>query len=236
MEQFIKPFKSNLVITVDGYSSCGKSTFAKQIAKELGYIYVDSGAMYRAAALFFSRHNGFQGDEVITEKVDLLLPLIVIDFRYNPTTGLAETILNDVNVEKEIRTLEMSGKASTISKIKSVRQKMVDLQRRMGSNKRIVMDGRDIGSVVFPDAELKIFMTATIEVRAQRRLKELLEKGERITFEQVAKNLEERDFNDTHRAESPLIKPHDAVVLDNSNMTPDEQMDWFRKIIQEIIK
>ncbi|HEX2394509.1 MAG TPA: (d)CMP kinase [Bacteroidales bacterium] len=216
-----------LVIAVDGYSSCGKSTYAKLIARELGYTYIDSGAMYRAVALYALR-KGLASDKQI-EKLKLIQSLdqIEIRFRNNEATGAQETWLNDENVEKEIRGIEVSNIVSKISQIEEVREKMVRLQRTIGSGGCVVMDGRDIGSTVFPEAAFKIFMTADAKIRAQRRYKELSEKGISVDFEEILRNIRMRDHEDETREVSPLRKAPDALVLDNSQMTIGEQMVWF---------
>jgi len=218
-----------LIIAVDGYSSCGKSTFAQLIAKELGFIYIDSGAMYRAVALY-ALQNGLIA-KVTLKKEQLIRSLdrIEIRFRKNEKTGAQETWLNGENVEEFIRGIEVSNIVSKISQIKEVREKMVRIQRKIGEEGSVVMDGRDIGSTVFPDAVLKIFMTADPEVRARRRFKELVEKGMQVDFDDVIRNIKMRDHEDETRQVSPLRKAADAVILDNSSMTIDEQMDWFRK-------
>jgi len=218
-----------LIIAVDGYSSCGKSTFAQLIAKELGFIYIDSGAMYRAVALY-ALQNGLIA-KVTLKKEQLIRSLdrIEIRFRKNEKTGAQETWLNGENVEEFIRGIEVSNIVSKISQIKEVREKMVRIQRKIGEEGYVVMDGRDIGSTVFPDAVLKIFMTADPEVRARRRFKELVEKGMQVDFDDVIRNIKMRDHEDETRKVSPLRKAADAVILDNSSMTIDEQMDWFRK-------
>jgi len=218
-----------LIIAVDGYSPCGKSTFAQLIAKELGFIYIDSGAMYRAVALY-ALQNGLIA-KVTLKKEQLIRSLdrIEIRFRKNEKTGAQETWLNGENVEEFIRGIEVSNIVSKISQIKEVREKMVRFQRKIGEEGSVVMDGRDIGSTVFPDAVLKIFMTADPEVRARRRFKELVEKGMQVDFDDVIRNIKMRDHEDETRQVSPLRKAADAVILDNSSMTIDEQMDWFRK-------
>jgi len=223
----------DIIIAIDGYSSCGKSTLAKALAKELQYVYIDTGAMYRAVALYFLRNDIMKNGEVMLDKVENALDNITLNFQYNNQINKAETILNGVNVEQEIRGLEVSENVSKVSRIKSVRAKMVELQQKMGQQKRIVMDGRDIGTVVFPDAELKLFMTADEDVRAQRRFKELQEKGENITIDQVKKNIASRDFADTTREENPLKQANDAVVIDNTNITPQEQFDLVMKLVKE---
>jgi CMP/dCMP kinase len=228
-----KPRK--IIITLDGYSSCGKSTFAKAIAAELGYLYIDSGAMYRAVTLFCLR-NGFVAGGIADEnRIINSLPGIQITFRHNRKTGHNEILLNGENVEREIRDRAVSDNVSPVSTIARVRTKLVELQRAMGSGGGIVMDGRDIGTVVFPDAELKIFMTASPEVRAQRRYLELVSKGLPADFDAVVKNITDRDRIDSTREVSPLRQAVDAVVLDNSEMTPEEQMVWFRELYKRII-
>lgn len=214
-----------IIIAIDGHSACGKSSTAKKVAKHLGYIYLDSGAMYRAATLYFLRNNISPSN---SEQVEKAVQNIHIKFKLGED-GLPVTWLNGENVEQDIRSMEVSAKVSEVSALKPVRQAMVAIQRRLGENKGIVMDGRDIGSVVFPEAELKIFMTASEKVRAERRKKELEEKGEDIAFEEVLKNVHERDQMDSTRKESPLIKVEDAIVIDNSHMTFADQVD---KVIQ----
>lgn len=224
--------KKKLIIAIDGYSSCGKSTFAKNIARELNYIYIDSGAMYRAVTLYCMR-RGF----VVEGKLDLAgivreLMDIHIEFVYNPDLGEYETFLNSANVEKEIRGIEVSAYVSSISKISEVRARLVELQRQIGVFKGIVMDGRDIGTVVFPDADLKIFMTASVDIRAKRRYDELTGKGVSVNFEEIRKNIVARDITDENRDISPLRRADDAVLLDNSRMTVEEQMVWVRQLIE----
>ena len=218
------------IIAIDGYSSCGKSTFAKLIARELNYVYIDSGAMYRAVALYCIE-NGLLKDD-LPELAKLREALINVDilFKLNIRSGLQEIWLNGRNVEGRIRGMEVSAIASTVSKDREVRTKMVALQRKTGENGGVVMDGRDIGTVVFPNAALKIFMTADVNVRAHRRLKELREKGMNVNFQEVLANITMRDHQDENRKESPLRKAADAVVIDNSHMTVDQQMEWFRKL------
>lgn len=219
-----------IIIAVDGYSSCGKSTFAKAIAKELGYIFIDTGAMYRAVTLWALRNGYIDSEELIIKNLDQ----VNVNFRFNPDTEKSDTYLGDENVESEIRGMEVSNNVSAVSKISAVRKKMVSLQQQMGSKKGVVMDGRDIGTVVFPNAEIKLFMTASPEVRAERRYKELLGKGMNVSIDEIKKNLEERDYKDSHREESPLRKADDAILLDNSDMTPEEQMIWFKKYFETI--
>lgn len=227
--------KKKLIIAIDGYSSCGKSTFAKAIAKELGYIYIDSGAMYRAVTLFYMRRE-FIGDGkldlqgILTELKD-----IHIEFVYNPDIAEYETFLNSENVENEIRGILVSKHVSRISQIAEVRTRMVELQRQIGIFKGIVMDGRDIGTVVFPDAELKIFMTASVEIRAKRRYDELISKGMTIDLEEIKQNIIVRDITDENRDISPLRRADDAVILDNSRMSVVEQMTWVMNIIDKKI-
>ena len=222
-----------VTIAIDGFSSTGKSTVAKQLAKHLGYVYVDSGAMYRAVT-FFAMKNGLINEASFNIK-SLISQLddITIDFSYNDDLGFAEVYLNGLNIEKEIRTLEVSSFVSRVAEIPEVRQKLVEQQQNLGKNKGVVMDGRDIGTVVFPDAELKIFMTASAETRAKRRFKELIERGEKVLYEDVLKNVQERDYIDSHRKDSPLIKAEGAIEIDNSNMSLEEQ---FEKILQLVKK
>lgn len=221
-----------IIIAIDGFSSTGKSTLAKELAKHLGYVYVDTGAMYRAVALF-AMQNGYIG-EAFFDKESLInsLPYIKLVFKFNPDLGFAEMYLNDVNVEKEIRTIEVSNYVSKVAEIHEVRSKLVEQQQEMGKSKGIVMDGRDIGTVVFPEAELKIFMNASAHTRAERRFKELQEKGDKVSFEEVLKNIEERDYIDTHRDDSPLIKAKDALEFDNSNISKQEQFQKVLKLIK----
>jgi CMP/dCMP kinase len=216
------------IIAVDGYSSCGKSTFARLIAGELNYIYIDSGAMYRAVALYCLENGLLVKGNPALEKLKGSLNNIHIRFLLNDRSGMQETLLNGRNVEEEIRGIEVSAVVSKISQIKEVRVKMVGMQRKIGENGGVVMDGRDIGTVVFPDAQLKIFMTADADIRARRRYKELLDKGMKVELDEVASNIRMRDHEDENRKVSPLRKADDAIVLDNSNMTIDQQMEWFR--------
>jgi len=225
-----------LIIAVDGYSSCGKSTFAKAIAKELNYFFIDSGAMYRAVTLFCIRKGYIDKSMVKEKEITESMADIYIRFRYNPDIGQYETYLNGENVEAEIRQVEVSSMVSIISKIRAVRERLVEMQREIGIMKGIVMDGRDIGTVVFPDADIKIFMTAFEEIRAERRYKELQEKGIKVEFKDVLNNISERDTIDAGREISPLKKAEDAYVLDNSDMTVSQQMDWFRDILNNKIR
>jgi cytidylate kinase len=224
-----------IIITLDGYSSCGKSTFAKAIAAELGYLYIDSGAMYRAVTLYCLRKGFVSGGVADREKIISIIPEIKITFSLNHQTGYYETLLNGEKVEREIRDRAVSDNVSAVSTIAEVRRKLVELQRETGAGGGIVMDGRDIGTVVFPHAELKIFMTATPEVRAMRRYLELVGKGLPADMEAVRKNINERDRIDASREISPLRKADDAVVLDNSDMTPGDQMVWFRELYRRRI-
>lgn len=226
--------KNNLIIAVDGYSSCGKSTFAKEIAGKLNYKYIDSGAMYRAITLLCTKKNIISGEIINIKALELLLADTDIDFRFTETRNRHETFLNGKNVEDEIRTAGVSDYVSQVSEIGQVREKMVSIQRRYGKEGGIVMDGRDIGTVVFPEADLKVFMTANPVVRAKRRYKELKEKGVETNFEAVKKNIEKRDYIDSNRKISPLKKAADAIVLDNSNMTVQEQMKWFEELLSKL--
>ncbi|MDR1983745.1 MAG: (d)CMP kinase [Prevotellaceae bacterium] len=219
-----------IIIAIDGYSSTGKSSFARQIAQKLSYIYVDTGAMYRAVTLYCIESNFINNCELNVDKIIENLSKINIKFIFNNKIQKSETFLNEENVEKKIRKVEISNHVSEISAIPEVRTQMVELQQKMGENKGIVMDGRDIGTVVFPNAEIKIFMTAKPEIRAMRRYTELLQNGDNVTFEEVEKNIRERDYIDTHRDTSPLKKADDAIILDNSYISIDEQMQWFEKI------
>ncbi|KAB1070337.1 (d)CMP kinase [Tamlana sp. s12] len=219
---------NKITIAIDGFSSTGKSTVAKQLAKHLGYVYVDTGAMYRSVA-YYAMQNGLITKEAFNvEALVGQLSKINITFKFNEALGFAEVYLNDVNIEKDIRTLEVSKFVSTVASVSAVRKKLVEQQQKMGANKGVVMDGRDIGTVVFPDAELKLFMVASAETRAKRRYQELTEKGDKVTYEAVLKNVEERDFLDTTRADSPLVKAEDAIEFDNSILTKEEQ---FQKLL-----
>lgn len=212
-----------IIIAVDGYSSGGKSTFAKAVAAKLGYIFIDTGAMYRAVTLYAMRRG------IVDDPAALVaaLPDVLIDFRFNPTTGRSDVYLNGENVETQIRRIDVSNRVSAVSSIPEVRAKLVAMQQEMGKSKGIVMDGRDIGTVVFPEAELKIFMTADAHVRAERRFKELIAKGEDVSLADIEKNIRERDRQDETREVSPLRRAEDAVLLDNSHMTVEQQMDWI---------
>lgn len=224
---------NNITIAIDGFSSTGKSTLAKQLAKHLGYVYVDTGAMYRAVT-YFAMQNHLVGEDFL-DKEGLIQKLteIKLHFQFNPELGFAEMYLNNVNVEMQIRTIEVSRLVSKIAEISEVRSKLVEQQQEMGKNKGIVMDGRDIGTVVFPDAELKLFMTASAHTRAKRRFDELVDKGQNVSYDEVLQNVEERDYIDTHREDSPLVKAHDAIEIDNSTLTKKEQFDLVVELIHK---
>ena len=222
-----------IIVAIDGFSSCGKSTMAKELANDVGYIYVDTGAMYRAVALYCIRHGWITETSMDTEKIEKNLSNnIRISFKKSPE-GKTETYLNDENVESEIRTLEVANSASRVSTLGVVRRELVRQQQAMGVQKGIVMDGRDIGTVVFPEAELKIYLTASPEIRAQRRLDELKAKGENANYNEVLENVKERDYRDQNRTESPLRKAEDAVEIDNSNLTREEQRDLLKTLFAE---
>lgn len=225
-----------ITIAIDGFSSTGKSTLAKQLANHLGYVYVDTGAMYRAVAYFAMQNGYINATSFDKESLIKSLPFIRLEFKFNSELGFAEMYLNDINVEKEIRTIEVSNYVSKVAEISEVRAKLVEQQKEMGINKGIVMDGRDIGTVVFPEAELKIFMTASAITRAERRFKELEAKGDDVSFEEVLKNVEERDYIDTHREDSPLVMADDAIEIDNSHLTRQEQFDAVLSLVDEITK
>lgn len=225
-----------ITIAIDGFSSCGKSTMAKDLAREIGYIYVDTGAMYRSVTLFAMRNGMFNADgSIMTEELKQRMGEINISFRLNSETGRPDTYLNGELVEKEIRTMEVSSHVSPIAALPFVREALVAQQQAMGKEKGIIMDGRDIGTVVFPDAELKIFVTASAEVRAQRRYDELKAKGMPADFDDILKNVKERDYIDSHREVSPLRKADDAIELDNSNMTIAEQKAWLMQKFNEAV-
>lgn len=226
-----------IVIAIDGYSSCGKSTMAKNLARQLGYVYVDTGAMYRAVTLYALRHQLFKADgEVDAASLQRAMPDIRISFQFNKQTGKPDTYLNDELVEQEIRTMQVSERVSKIAALPFVRTALVAQQQRMGKDKGIVMDGRDIGTVVFPHAELKIFVTASAEVRAQRRYDELQQKGMPARYDDILKNVQERDYIDSHREVSPLRKADDAIELDNSNLTIDEQQQWLLQQVDKVLQ
>ena len=224
-----------ITIAIDGFSSTGKSTLAKQLAQHLGYVYVDTGAMYRAIT-FFAMQNGYISNDFFDKETLInALPLIKLHFEFSAELGFAEMFLNNINVEKETRTLEVSNFVSKVAEVSQVRSKLVEQQKEMGKNKAIVMDGRDIGTVVFPDAELKIFMTASAETRAQRRFDELEEKGDVVTYEEVLENVQKRDYIDTHREDSPLKMANDAIEIDNSYLNKEEQFKVVLELVEEVI-
>ncbi len=222
-----------ITIAIDGFSSTGKSTLAKQIANHLGYVFVDTGAMYRAVTYFAMQHNFVSENHIDTEGLIKNLSNITLQFQFNPEVGFGEMYLNNENVELAIRTIEVSRLVSKIAEISEVRAKLVEQQQEMGKNKGIVMDGRDIGTVVFPNADLKLFMTASTETKAERRFKELQEKGQQITLEEVLQNVQERDYIDTHREDSPLVKAEDAIEIDNSYLSKKEQFDLVMELVNE---
>ena len=226
-----------ITIAIDGFSSCGKSTMAKDLAKKLGYVYVDTGAMYRAVTLYAMRNGLFKADgSVKTADLERQMNKINITFKLNKTAERPDTYLNDELVENDIRTLEVSNHVSQIAAVPFIREAMVAQQQRMGKDKGVVMDGRDIGTTVFPEAELKVFVTASAEVRAQRRYDELKEKGMPADFNDILKNVQERDYIDSHREVSPLRKAPDAIELDNSHMTIDEQSAWLMEQVEQKIE
>ncbi|MBC5838298.1 (d)CMP kinase [Flavobacterium muglaense] len=225
-----------ITIAIDGFSSTGKSTLAKQLANHLGYVYVDTGAMYRAVAFFAMQRGYISAAFFNKESLINSLSFIKLEFKFNASLGFAEMYLNDVNVETEIRTIEVSSFVSKVAEISEVRAKLVEQQKQMGANKGIVMDGRDIGTVVFPDAELKVFMNASASTRAERRFIELQEKGDQVTYDEVLKNVQERDYIDTHREDSPLVMAEDAVEIDNSHLSREEQFDAVLSLVNEITK
>lgn len=226
-----------ITIAIDGHSSCGKSTMAKELARKLGYIYVDTGAMYRTVTLYAMRNNLFTPEgEVMTDALREAMPQIEVGFKFNEETGRPDACLNGEVVETVIRSIEVSNHVSKIAAIPFVREAMVDQQRRMGAEKGIVMDGRDIGTTVFPDAELKIFVTASAEVRAQRRYDELQQKGMPADYDDILRNVQERDYIDSHREVSPLRQADDALLLDNSHMTIPEQNEWLMARVQETLE
>ena len=225
-----------ITIAIDGHSSCGKSTMAKDLARRIGYVYVDTGAMYRAVTLFALRNDLFNEDDTVkTDELEKRMPEISITFKFNPETGRPDTYLNGELVEQVIRSLEVSNHVSAVSAIPFVRTEMVAQQQAMGQEGGIVMDGRDIGTTVFPNAELKVFVTATAEVRAQRRFKELQEKGMPADFDDILKNVIERDYQDSHREVSPLRQAEDALLLDNSNLTIPEQNEWLYEQYERVV-
>ena len=232
-----------IIIAIDGHSSCGKSTMAKQLAKEIGYVYVDTGAMYRAVTLYAMRHGMYPETGILEEalKADVDADKIQISFKFNPETGRPDTYLNGEKVEEEIRQMEVSNRVSPIAALPFVRALLTEQQQAMGKEKGIVMDGRDIGTAVFPQAEMKVFVTASAKVRAQRRFDELMgkaktqEERDALNYEEVLKNVEERDYIDSHREVAPLRQADDAIVLDNSNLTREEQSAWLLEKYKEIV-
>ena len=225
-----------ITIAIDGYSSCGKSTMAKDLAREVGYIYIDSGAMYRAVTLYCLENQLFTEEGIDTIRLEAAMPGIQISFLLNPETGRPMTFLNGANVEDRIRTMEVSNHVSPVAALPFVREALVKLQQEMGKEKGIVMDGRDIGTAVFPDAELKIFVTASAEIRAQRRYDELQAKGQEASFDEILANVKERDYIDQNREVSPLRQADDALLLDNSNLTIEEQKQWLKERFEEATK
>lgn len=218
-----------ITIAIDGYSSCGKSTMAKDLAKEIGYVYIDTGAMYRAVTLYCLRNNLIEDNKINIEQLQQQLSKIKISFKLNEQTSAPITFLNEERVEEEIRKMEVSSKVSLVASIGFVREFLVAQQQAMGLQKGVVMDGRDIGTVVFPNAELKIFVTASAEIRAKRRYEELSNKGEKNSYEEILKNVKERDYIDEHREVSPLRKADDAILLDNTELSIAEQKEWLLK-------
>ena len=225
-----------IIIAVDGHSSCGKSTMAKELAKSIGYKYIDSGAMYRAVTFYCLEKGFFNGDILNLETIKACIDEIHISFELNENAGNSDTYLNGKNIEKQIRSMEVADKVSSVAAVGFIREAMVRQQRSLGKDKGIAMDGRDIGTVVFPDAELKLFVTARPEVRAQRRLDELIAKGESVDFDEILKNIEKRDFIDSTRKDSPLRKALDAVVLDNSDMTIAEQNEFLFELFEQTVQ
>ena len=228
--------KKKITIAIDGYSSCGKSTMAKDLARDLGYIYVDTGAMYRAVTLFAMQKGLFNDadDTIDSTQLQALMPQIKITFAQNEATGRPDTYLNGQLVEQQIRSMDVSSRVSTVAALSFVREAMVAQQQAMGANGGVVMDGRDIGTVVFPNAELKIFVTASAEVRAQRRYKELTARGDKVDFQTILDNVQQRDYIDTHREVTPLRKADDALELDNSNLTIAQQKQWLMERVEEV--
>lgn len=224
-----------ITIAIDGYSSCGKSTMAKDLAREVGYIYIDSGAMYRAVTLYCLENGLFTEAGIDAERLEKEMPNLSISFELNPETQRPMTFLNGRNVENQIRTMEVSSHVSPVAALPFVREALVKLQQQMGEAKGIVMDGRDIGTVVFPNAELKIFVVASAEIRAQRRYDELKAKGQEASFEEILQNVKERDYIDQNRAVSPLKQADDALLLDNSNLTIEEQKQWLAERFKEAV-
>jgi len=227
---------TKITIAIDGYSSTGKSTIAKELATKLAYVYVDSGAMYRAITLFAMNHKYISTTHFDVNKLISNLDKANLRFEFNPSLGYAEMILNDKNVENEIRTLEVSNLVSKVSATSEVRKKLVAIQKEIGKNKGVVMDGRDIGTVVFTDAELKIFMTSSARTRAQRRFDELIEKGQQVSYDEVFQNVVERDHVDTNRKDSPLVKAEDAIEIDNSDLTKEQQFEMILDLVERKLR
>lgn len=228
--------KNRIVIAIDGFSSCGKSTFAKKIAAQVGYIFIDTGAMYRAVTLYGLQSGAIIDSKVVdAERLVEMLDKIEITFSFNPSRGASDILLNGINVEDDVRSIEVSNAVSEVSQIAQVRERLVGMQQTMGRSGGIVMDGRDIGTVVFPDAELKIYMTADPKIRAQRRFKELNEKGDNVSLEEIEANIIKRDMADQNRAISPLRRAEDALLLDNSSMSIEEQMNWVMDKIDRLL-
>jgi cytidylate kinase len=224
-----------ITIAIDGFSSTGKSTVAKRLAKALGYVYVDTGAMYRAVTFYAMQNDLISDDAFDKESLIAHLDQVKVNFKFNENLGFAEVYLNGTNVEQEVRNMEVSQFVSQVATVSEVRQRLVKQQQAFGKDKGVVMDGRDIGTVVFPDAELKLFMTASAEKRAQRRYDELLERGDKVSYEAVLENVQSRDLVDSTRKDSPLVKAEDAIRVDNSNMTLDEQFEFILKLSEEKI-
>ena len=225
-----------ITIAIDGFSSCGKSTMAKDLAREIGYIYIDSGAMYRAVTLYSLENGMFENGHIDTDRLKRHIGQIQISFKLNPETGRPDTYLNGTNVENKIRTMEVSSHVSPIAALDFVRKAMVTQQQEMGKAKGIVMDGRDIGTTVFPDAELKVFVTASPEIRAKRRYDELKEKGQAASYEEILENVKQRDYIDQNRDISPLRKADDALLLDNSHLSIEEQKAWLMEQYERIVE
>lgn len=225
-----------ITIAIDGFSSCGKSTMAKDLAQEIGYIYIDSGAMYRAVTLYSIENGIYKNDSIDIDALKRHIKDIHISFKLNSSTNHPDTYLNNINVENKIRTIEVSSKVSPISAIDFVREAMVAQQQAMGKAKGIVMDGRDIGTTVFPDAELKIFVTASPEVRAQRRFEELQAKGQETGYNEILENVKQRDYIDQHREISPLRKADDALLLDNTQLSIEQQKTWLLEQFKRVVK
>jgi len=226
----------HVIIAIDGYSSTGKSTIAKQLAKKFEFVYVDTGAMYRAVTLFAMRNGYVSNDGMVSPDLINRLDEIHLEFKFNKELGYGEMYLNNENVEREIRSIEVSNKVSFVSEISEVRKKLVQQQQEMGTKASLVMDGRDIGTVVYPNADIKLFITASAEVRAERRYKELTKKGDSVSYEEILENVVTRDRIDTTRKDSPLVKAGDAIEIDNSDMTMDEQFELISKLVAEKLK